>query len=271
MTPTPKLLITGIPRAGTTLTTAIVDRHRDAVAISEPGWQGPWSREIPDRGAYVERLVEDFERVRLDILAGGSVPDRRDQHGRLYTNYYRDLAGPHPGRARETRDYSRPGLSPQFLLAMKHNAHYSCVLPDIVRETDFKVLAVVRHPVPTLLSWRSLDLPVSRGHMPAAEPFWPEIAALRCQSDDLLRIQAGIYELFCRRYQAMQEQIHIVKYENLVADPGILEPILGREYLGGVRIDPKPWRQRFERREIEKVSEYVRQYCPGAAAFYQES
>ena len=54
------LIMTGVPRAGTTLATAIVDGHADCVALNEPKWQGLWSREMDDPAGYAERIFADF-------------------------------------------------------------------------------------------------------------------------------------------------------------------------------------------------------------------
>jgi hypothetical protein len=45
----------------------------------------------------------------------------------------------------------------------KHNALYGVVLPEIVHSGRFRVIVTVRDPVAVLMSWRTLDLPVSRG------------------------------------------------------------------------------------------------------------
>ena len=58
------LIVTGIPRAGTTLLAACVDSLEDAVCLSEPEWQALWSQETKERLEYIARLSEDFDRVR---------------------------------------------------------------------------------------------------------------------------------------------------------------------------------------------------------------
>lgn len=46
------LIVTGIPRSGTTFTAAFVDGLDDAVCLSEPDWQDARPREMNDRGEY---------------------------------------------------------------------------------------------------------------------------------------------------------------------------------------------------------------------------
>src|SRR5690606_22245716 len=74
------------------------------------------------------------------------------------------------------------------------------------------------HPVPTLLSWRSLDIPVSRGRLPSGERFWRKLSELVSGGHDLLQVQAGIYNLFCERYAKLEKKITILKYEDVVKE-----------------------------------------------------
>jgi len=264
------LIITGIPRSGTTLTTAIVDSYENTVGISEPVWQAKWSREMTDRKAYVQCLVKDFSDIRDKVVNGGSIQDRRSPAGLVNTNYYRDVDNAGPGDPRDLESISWEGMNSDFILAMKHNAHYTCVLPDLLEQTNFAVLAVIRHPVPTILSWRALNIPISRGTMPAAEQFWPEVAEIRQRTDDLLRIQVELYGLFCMRYQLLREKIQLIRYEQLIRNPALLSEYLGRNYVGGIEIKPRNWRSEHSQLEIQEVEEYIKQYCPIAFEYYPD-
>lgn len=216
------VIVTGIPRSGTTLTCALIDSLGDSVCLSEPPWQEDWPRQMPDARSYVDRLCGDFVETRKILLAGGSVEDRRHIDGSAITDYHTSATG------RESRDvcaavsFSRQGLSADFLLGMKHNAHFSCVLDDLVECGRFRIVAVVRHPLAVIRSWRALDLPISRGRLPAGERFWPELAAITASTNDVLLRQVRIYELFCARYARLADRITLLRYENIVADPGLV-------------------------------------------------
>ena len=270
MTAGENLIVTGIPRSGTTLVTALIDALEDAVGISEPVWQSRWSRDSSSAERYCDRLRDDFRRVRRTLAGGGVVLDRRREDGSALTSYYRRLPGDAVEPDRRPVPFSRPGLSRGFLLAMKHNAHYSCVLPALVRTGAFSVLAVVRHPVPTLLSWRSLSLPISRGRLPAAERFWPEISRARERSRDLLRVQVEIYDLFCGRYLSLRPRLDLLRYEDLLERPDGVESLLARRRIRSVAISPRDWADGHEEAEVDRVRDYVRRFCPNAAALYPD-
>jgi hypothetical protein len=215
----PDLIITGIPRSGTSLAAAIIDRGRDALCLSEPGHHGELMRAARNSTDFVTRLGQEFSAVRRTILAGGAVLDRRNADGSAVTNYFADSE---PGRPREPagdwRAVSRPGLSRDFTLGIKHNALYAAALPEIVQRRLFRVVAIIRDPVAVLTSWRSLNLPVSAGRLPAAERFWPEMAALTWSEMDLVEKQIRMIDLFCCRF-AEWATASIVSYEMFVAAP----------------------------------------------------
>ncbi len=263
------VVVTGIPRSGTTLTAALIDSLDDAVCLSEPAWQDSWPREMAGRHTYAKRVCDDFERVRGILQSGGAVPDRRRRDGSAVCNYFpRDSAEGDSG-AYAISPFSRSGLSGNFLLGMKHNAHYACILCELVEQPAFAVVAVIRHPVPTILSWRSLDLPVSQGRMPAGERFWPELAAVPESTDDILLRQVLIYRLFCERFLLLRPRIKLLRYEDIVADPSILGNSFGRGYVRKIEI---------ERREptftddtqTQQIRAYLRRYCQIAWELYPD-
>ncbi len=266
--PSTNLIVTGIPRAGTTLTSALIDAMEDAVCINEPIWQSRWSREERSRQRYVERIVADFAKVRAKLIEGGSVNVRASGDGTLVTNFFDQSAGGRKRKPLTTAPMSRPGLSQDFLLGMKHNAHYTCVLEELAATPGFSVLAAIRDPLATLVSWRSLSVPVSRGRLPAAEPFWPEIFDASRDTDDILVAQARILELFFRRYRALSDRIAIVRLEDIIADPRRLNRLLGRAQRNDVAIEPSRLASAAPDAERKLLGEYIKAYCPTAAEYY---
>jgi len=219
----PDLIITGVPRSGTTLAAAIIDQAPDSLCLSEPDGHVDLMEEAASPEDFVVRLCQEFDAVRRTILEGGSVLDRRRTDGAPVTNYFSD---PMPDGRREAafaaHKISRPGLSSDFVLGVKHNALYAGVLPEIVRSGRFRVIAIIRDPVAALMSWRTLDLPVSRGRLPAGERFWPALAALGQADLDLTDKQIGICDLLLHRFGELADLIGVIPYEVFVSDPAQL-------------------------------------------------
>ena len=171
------ILITGIPRGGTTLAGALLDSLPDTVCLSEPAphWHVDTGGTLncgpdPDGSIFSRWLIGEFSSIRAQISRREVVPDRRQPDGQSPTNYHPNQAGPAivtgalPG-----------GLPENFTLGIKHNGPYLTCLPELVSLRHFRILAIVRHPVATILSWQRLNLPVSRGHMHDAARCWPEM------------------------------------------------------------------------------------------------
>lgn len=229
----PDLILTGVPRAGTSLAAAVIDHAPDSLCLSEPDRHVDLMWEAASAEDFVARLSQEFNTIRRTILAGGSVADRRRSDGGPITNYFTD---PLPDGRREAAfticNVTRLGLSAHFVLGVKHNALYSAVLPEIVASTRFRVVTMIRDPVALLISWRSLDLPISRGRLPVGERFWPELRSL-CRADLELTVkQIRICELLFSRFLQSAGQVAILRYEELVTDPARLLRAAGFSKLG---------------------------------------
>ena len=262
------LIVTGIPRSGTTLTAALIDGLDDTVCLSEPAWQDAWPREAATADDYVQRLVDDFARVRRDLLAGGKVVDRRRADGAPVSDYF----GQSDSGAKVTYelvDFSRSGLSENFLLGMKQNAHYSCVLPQLVRRPAFAVIAVVRHPLDVIRSWQRVDIPIREGRLPAAEKLWPEIAEISRATDDILLRQVLVYERFCERFLELRGTLTLLRYEDIVSDPAMIARALGKDL---ARTPPMEIRNRprSPSNDDAAIRRYLKTNCPNARELYPD-
>ncbi len=265
------LIVTGIPRSGTTLTAALIDGLEDAVCLSESVWQDTWSREMATPDDYVQRLVDDFVHVRRDLLTGNVIVDRRRADGTPVCDYFhKGDAGRDDGKPPyELVDFRRSGLSENFLLGMKHNAHYSCVLPQIVAQPAFAVIAIVRHPLEVIRSWQSVDIPISQGRLPAAERFWPEIADIARQTNDILLRQVLVYERFCERFIALRGKLALLRYEDIVREPDIVARTVGKNFSRTMPIRIRD-RSRKDSADGTTIRRYLRTHCPKARELYPD-
>lgn len=213
----PRLLIlTGLPRSGTTLCCHLLNQAPDTVALFEP--MDVLALPAQDRAAAVAAVGEHAEQARRTLLetgrattfhADGQVPD--------------NPAGDTVGRQRTWR-VSRgevgfdKALGPDFTLAIKHNAAFTALLPELCALGP--CLGVVRNPLAVLASWNSLDLPVSRGHVPAGERLDPALADALAAEPVLFERQRLVLEWFVGRFLDHLGPDRLVRYETLVQDPG---------------------------------------------------
>jgi hypothetical protein len=263
------VFVTGIPRSGTTLACALLDSLDNAVCLSEPDWQDAWPREM-QRTAFAQRLRDDFARVRRVLQAGGEIPDRRLPDGAAITNYFPSAGDGSRAIAYVVQPLRRAGLDDDFLLGMKQNAHYTCIIEELVGHADFDVIAIVRHPLATIRSWRSAkNLPINDGRLPAAEPLWPELAALKTDTADVLLRQVLIYRMFCERYLALGERVRVVRYEDLVTNPDYFGEIYARPRVRRVDLQPVS-AGAADDAETAQIQAYLRAHCPIAWQLYPE-
>jgi hypothetical protein len=270
--PVPDLILTGVPRSGTTLAAALVDGARDAFCLSEPDSHVELMQAARDADDFVSRIERAFDATREALHAGRSVVDKRAPDGTPITDYFPRLGDGSRPPAFVVREVMRTGLSPRFTLAVKHNALYASVLPQLVRSRRFRIVAIVRDPVAVLRSWRSLDLPISRGRLPAGERFWPELADLGRSDAPLLDRQIRIYELLCRRFAQLKDDIAVIRYEDIVASPQALLDVCGL-VAGQSPLPPPPVSKPAAHPAAPEIAERIRKWSsrgdlPAVSNFY---
>ena len=91
--------------------------------------------------------------------------DVRESDGGVPTNYFNDRG---KRRKLDRVPVGKPSAGTRLLLAVKHNEPLTAVLPELCELEGVQVAAIVRHPIPTILSWQSRDIPFSKGNLSRA-------------------------------------------------------------------------------------------------------
>lgn len=227
------LLLTGLPRSGTTLCCHVLNTCPDTLALNEPldpaGF--PVGMAVLGVVAHVRAFFADSRRA---VVTRGRVRARL-KNGSVPENPVAALPDANGLRQAQVTlgwlDVSSRRLAPEFRLVVKHNALFAAVLPELLAE--FPVWAVVRNPLAVLASWGEVDLPVRQGRIPAAERFDPGLRRALDAIDDRLGRQLHLLEWFCRRYLANPVR-GIVRYEDFVVRPSLLCERMG------IPIGPEP-------------------------------
>lgn len=264
------LIVTGIPRGGTTLTAALIDSLSNCVCLSEPGWQTKWFIEEKNANHLVKQVTGDFKEIRKKILKKEPIKDKRKADGSPLTNYFNV---PKNGVRKKDEKFSKrsiilPVENKNFTLGMKHNAHYTSILPELIQSENFSIIAIIRHPVPTILSWLSLDIPISQGQLPAGESVWSELRDITKSKDDSLTKQVRIYDLFCQRYLEYSDHIHLIKYEDIVNNPSILTKLTGKTYERKLDLLNQNQNKIYDFKIEEKILKAVTMHAPHALKLY---
>ncbi|MFC7394398.1 hypothetical protein [Scopulibacillus cellulosilyticus] len=262
------LIVTGIPRSGTTLTTALIDSLSNSVCLSEPAWQARLFKKTKNINELIKQIEKDFVKIRKRIVNHKPIEDRRHKDGTSLTNY---IKYDEDGKAKKNKNANQfilQVVNKDFLLGMKHNAHYSSILPNLVENNFFSVLAIVRHPIPTILSWQNVNFPISKGKLPGSERFWPEIKKISNSNDPLLLKQVRFYDLFCERYLSLADHMTLLKYETILESPKILEKLTNKSYETEIDISNRNKSKHYHLEMANDIRAYLERYAPHALELY---
>ena len=214
------VLITGMPRSGTTLVCSLLNKLPETVALHEP--MNVWEfAECRDAGA-VGDLIENFcaetrkslreHGFAISKHVGGKIPDNvaDNQVNRAGTRLRRTEHGPVV--------VDKP-LSQNFTLAVKHPAAFSALLETLSKR--FECYAIVRNPLATLASWNSLAwFPLKDGHSPIGEKLDVDLARDLAAKSDPTERQIHILEWFYDRFRRFLPERALIKYEDLIVSRG---------------------------------------------------
>lgn len=211
------ILLTGVPRSGTTLCCQMLGKADDCVALFEPMQVD----QLPTRhDAALARIDEFLAGSRSSLLADGSAWSQQVD-GSVPDNPFGERTDGSGRRVREAeRGRIRPGkpLSTGFSLVVKHNAAFTALLPALAHRHP--TWAVVRNPLAVLASWHSVSLPVSSGRLPAGEHLDPILAGRLASDGDVVGRQLAILDWFFGRYRDALPSERVIAYEDVVATQG---------------------------------------------------
>jgi hypothetical protein len=245
------VVITGPHRSGTTLVCELLNLVPDAVALDEPMDEGPWrGRAARQRGSLLRRRIRralpDPIRRRLPVShpweldpkvfltsVDGFFADTRRSILSTKRAYSKSVGGKVTG-AKFLDDSDASGirtqitevgmitidkaLSPDFLLAVKHNTGFTAVLEYLVQQ--FRSYAVIRNPLSMLASWQTVPIPARNGRIPRAEQVDPKLRATLEATSDVLERQLFILDWCFDHYDRFLPRERVIKYEDIVATRG---------------------------------------------------
>jgi len=210
----PTTLLTGLPRSGTTLVCALLNRLPDTVALSEPRML----RLHGDRQRAIWEIDAFLAITREAALRTGRVPSQAIG-GRAPENVAEAPRG--DGKLRRVRAVHRQievgkPLTADFHLVVKHPALFTALAGELRQR--HRLVAMVRHPLAVLASWQTVDMPPNRGRLPRAEAFAPELAAAPAATSGVLARQVALLAWMLGVYATFPPS-DVLRYEDLIADP----------------------------------------------------
>ena len=213
-------LLSGLPRAGTSLCCRLAGELPNVVALAEP-LNGPTLAQADAPAAAADAVAAFAGAARARILAEGRAPTLHVA-GQLSDDLVQPPSRTGAGLRRPQAERGEVSIDKQlaggFILLIKQNALFAALLP--VLAPRFRCLALLRNPIAVLASWQTVRLPVQRGRLPAGERFDAGLRARLDAEPSLLRRQLAILDWFCAQYRAHLPEDAILRYEDLVASGG---------------------------------------------------
>ncbi len=207
------VLITGLPRSGTTLACALLNQIPDVLALAEPI---PLT-DVLDRATALQVVADFVRNTRRQALREGLAPTL----SRAWTGDNLAEAPRADGQLRAGIGELRPlpidrPLSSNFLLCIKHPALFTALAEDLSR--DLPVFAVVRSPLAALASWQTLEFLPHHGRSVVAERMDPGLGARLNEIADRLERQVELMGWYLSAFAKLPAR-RVIRYEDLVADP----------------------------------------------------
>jgi hypothetical protein len=213
------VVLTGLPRSGTTLTCSLLNKLPDTVALHEP-MQGVDYGDVSDPRQMSQTVKQFFDEQRTSIRERGMARSR-NINGIVPDNPFgSDLLD--TGARQKVDDLGEitidKPLSDQFMIVIKHTNRFAPILESLIEL--FPVYALVRNPLATLASWGTIDAGIRRGRPGPVGRIAPGVREKMDRFDDELDRQICLLDWFFEQFNQYLPTQSIIKYESLVASGG---------------------------------------------------
>ncbi|MDE3059397.1 MAG: sulfotransferase domain-containing protein [Pseudomonadota bacterium] len=268
------VILTGLPRSGATVVSALIDHLPQSVCLNSPDWHLENARRMSSRLAFCKWLVGDFFWQRLQLMRGEFIPDWRAEDGVPLLDGMHD---PRQAKDDVTNEplpisFTRPGLREGFILAMKHHTLYTALLPMLVRFNHFRIIAVIRNPLDVVASWQAMEKPpLRRGNPHGIARFWPEALTVMDAETNETDKFVQLYDLYLQRYYESREHIDILRYEDVVRDPGMVGRLFGRQRVPKSAKLIEPRNRMHSQKNVERIRASLKKYGIFTREYYADA
>jgi hypothetical protein len=207
------IILTGPPRSGTTLACYLLNKFPETIALHEP----MNLQMFPDKIYGLKAVQRFFSEMRKFLLEKGMAISKVSE-GAIPTNPFGDKG--EKGRDSIVKKdfifFDKP-LSADFKLIIKHNAHFTFLLPEL--QDYFPVYIIIRHPLATIASWNSVKAPVSQGNLKVLETLDPALFKYLNSVPDLITRQVILLDKMYQAYLSATKAVYI-RYEDIISSNG---------------------------------------------------
>lgn len=210
------IILTGPPRSGTTLTCFLLNKVKDTIALNEP----MNLKMFPNKHEGTIRTQQFFNEMRTSLLANrtaiarqveGKIPDN------IFPTHQSEGSALRKNIATKGRVHFDKELSPNFILILKHNAHFTFLLDQLIDK--YSCYAIIRNPLATIASWNTINAPVSRGNLNVLQTLDSTLYNHIESIPNLIDRQVFLLHNLFDCYANLAPE-NIIKYEHIVKTKG---------------------------------------------------
>lgn len=264
-------IITGIPRSGTSLVSSLIAESINAVVFSEPEWLKLIRQSCHNSKEFTHGLINHISLLRSEIKHDKPINLKINKETqKTISNYYkRDSQGNVTSiKKEESVVLGKNYASQPFYI--KSNAQFTACLEDLIKVKAFKIYCIIRNPVSCIMSWRSLNIPVSKGNMKIAENYSDSFLEFTSGSTNLLHKQVLIVDWFFHEYKKHANHVEIIKYEDLLENTdNIISNITSSDSKIDTKLKSANKNQHYDHSEKGIIEEYLAKYCHHYKDFYK--
>lgn len=213
------ILVTGLPRAGTTLVCRLLGSLPDVIALDEPL---DIHRVFAQRDAdHICGEIVDFSTQSAAQAQTRGTAMSKQVDGRVVDNHA-DTIDPDTGLSSfsgalgEIRLENLTGAPVSVVL--KHPFQFTACL-DLL-SPRFKIAAMIRNPLSVLASWNRVNFPIRKAQNPSAAVLAPDLANRLAAYPDMLDRQIQYLNWYFEQYLRHMPADLILRYEDMVAHGG---------------------------------------------------
>lgn len=211
------LIITGIPRSGTSYLCKLLFSIENVIIINEPEEVFPLLDNISLDDRSINKFYDD---LRYKIISGEEISNKISDGEIIEDTAKND------SRVLYKHSFSNK----DFLLGVKNTLAYLSALPNLMRTMpDATIVACIRNPIDTIASWKN-----SFSHLRNVEfenfpktffnynfrSHWQNDAIYEIvNTDDIVLKRALLWNYLSEMIYRNMESINLIKYEELVKDP----------------------------------------------------
>lgn len=221
------ILLTGLPRSGTTLVCNLLTSLPNVVALNEPMKVTELSDMTTEQQfAAINQFVAEN---RYSLLKSG-VAISKHIEGQIPDNTFRNNVS-NEGLRVSLVEHGQIKLdkilTEDFVLAIKHNAAFAYLLNKLVLR--YNCFGIIRNPLAVLWSWQTVNLNIHYGHIPVGEAFDADLRETLNKIESVFDRQLYILNWFFTKFDQNLPLEQIIRYEHVINSNGrcleVISPI----------------------------------------------